>query len=287
MDRPEQARRLWHGLETANAVAYFSPECADAAAAVGLQGFWMGYFACRAAPLGAVGPGVVEATFYNFHPDRVRRAIPDAWHRATPDRVIAARSAAAADALRRLLPDGQAERLADAVNETLLDAVAHASSGGRPLFAANRDVPRSDDPVADLWQIATTLREHRGDGHVALLAGAGLDGCEVHVLATATHPDDTDPELYRASRGWSNDDWDAAVERLAHRGLVDGDGRATPAGTDLRARVERRTDELAAEPFSPLTDAALDALLHDLGRAAPAVAADLRFPNPMGLPAPT
>ena len=47
---------------------------------VGLRGFWMGYpFVGRAAPLGAVGPAVVTATFFNFHPEMVRRAIPDAW----------------------------------------------------------------------------------------------------------------------------------------------------------------------------------------------------------------
>ena len=32
-----------------------------------------------AAPLGAVGPGVVVATFYGFHPDFVARAIPEVW----------------------------------------------------------------------------------------------------------------------------------------------------------------------------------------------------------------
>lgn len=39
--------------------------------------------------------------------------------------------------------------------------------------------------MAALWQVATTLREHRGDGHVALLAGAALAGCEAHILFAA------------------------------------------------------------------------------------------------------
>lgn len=84
---PALARSLWHPLETINAVTYFSPECRDASVRLGLKGFWMGYFACRAAPLGAVDPGVVEATFFNFHPDRVRRALPDAWSLAHPEDV--------------------------------------------------------------------------------------------------------------------------------------------------------------------------------------------------------
>ena len=77
---PALARELWHRLEVVNAVTYFSPECRDAATRLGLRGFWMGTRG-RAAPMGSVGAGVVEATFFNFHPERVRRAIPDAWDR--------------------------------------------------------------------------------------------------------------------------------------------------------------------------------------------------------------
>ena len=285
--KPGLARTLWHRLETINAVTYFAPECRDAPADLGLAGFWMGYFACRAAPLGPVGPGVVEATFYNFHPRRVRRAVPEAWARTTPAAVLEVRATAAAAALRRLVPAGGAEELAAGVVAALATVVAAADPAGRPLFAANRDVPRPDDPVADLWQLATTLREHRGDGHVALLAAAGLDGCEVHVLVSAT--DGTDPELFVTSRGWSADDWDAAHARLMARGLVAADGTATPAGRTLRDEIERRTDELAAVPYARLATDDLDRMLAELGPAAARVAAEgeIAFPNPMGLPRPS
>lgn len=283
---PGLARRAWHALECVNAVTYFSPECTAGTTALGLQGFWMGYFANRAAPLGPAGPGVVEATFYNFHPDRVRRAIPDAWSRVDPAVVLDARSAAAAAALRRLLPDGGAERVADAVGRWTEEVIAAASPAGLPLFAANRDVERPDDPVAALWQRATTLREHRGDGHVALLAGAGLDGCEVHVLAAAVTGGGA--ELYQASRGWSPDDWASATERLAGRGLVDSDGTPLDAGRALHAGIEARTDELAARPYAVVGGPALTDALAVLEPAARTIAAggDIRFPNPMGLPAP-
>lgn len=281
------ARRLWHGIEAVNAVIYFSPECIEAPSTLGLEGFWMGYFGCRAAPLGPVGPGVVEATFSNFHPARVRRAIPDAWARVSPGRLLDARAAAAATALRRLLPDGRADALAQQVTDPLRRAIDHASPVGRPLFAANRDVDAPDDPVAALWQTATTVREHRGDGHVALLTGAGLDGCEVHVLASAVAPPGAaGAELYRASRGWSEDDWTRAAERLTTRGLVDDAGSATDAGRALHAGIEDRTDALAAEPLSIFAQHVVEALVADLARVAPALATDLRFPNPMGLPEP-
>lgn len=285
MVEPTVARTLWHRLEALNAVAYFAPECRDAPARLGLHGFWMGYFACRAAPMGAVAPGVVEATFSNFHPSRVRRAIPDAWAAADPSRLVAVRAEAAAAALRRLLPDGGADTLAAQVLPDLERAVDQAAPAGRPLFAANRDLPPLADPVAMLWQTATTLREHRGDGHVALLLGADLAGCEAHVLFAAC--EDVAPELFQQSRGWSADDWASARDGLAARGLLHGDGTPTVAGRRLRSEVERRTDELCAPPYRVL-DERLDELLDVLGRAAEAVvsAGEILFPNPMGLPHP-
>ncbi len=53
-------------------------------AAAGLRGGWMGYFASRSAPMGAVSAEVVAAVFHNFQPAMVRRAIPDAWRYSTP-----------------------------------------------------------------------------------------------------------------------------------------------------------------------------------------------------------
>jgi hypothetical protein len=110
-----------------------------------LRGFWSGYFAGRAAPLGPVAPAVVVATFFNFAPSMVARAIPDAWAVTDPDRVWAARRAGAAEALRRVDP-GVAERAAQLVPR-LARAVDAAPGAGRPLFAATRSAGWSDDPV--------------------------------------------------------------------------------------------------------------------------------------------
>lgn len=279
------SRVMWHHLEVVNAVTYFAPECLQAQADLGLKGFWMGYFAARAAPMGAVEPGVVEATFFNFHPQRVRRAIPDAWALARPAEVLAAREASAARALRRLLPAGEADELAGAVLNDLRSVIDDADSGGRPLFAANRDVEATDDQVGALWQTATTLREHRGDAHVGLLQGAELDGCEAHVLFAAT--EGVAPQLFLESRGWSTEDWRAAVVRLAERKLVLADGSATPAGHRQRRDLEARTDALAMAPYRALRPGGIDTLIEVLHEPVRKIAAaEIRFPNPMGLPVP-
>ncbi len=286
MTDPRLARTMWHRLEPINAVIYFSPEPAEAAVRLGLKGFWMGYFAFRAAPMGPVDAAVVEATFFNFHATRVRRAIPEAWTHAGPEAMVEARSSAASAALRRLLSDEGAERTAAAVLPALESAIDGAVAAGRPLFAANRDVPRPADPVAALWHAATTLREHRGDGHMSLLASAGLDGCES--LALFARCRDLPAELFFVRRGWSPDEWQAALDHLTSKGLVAADEAPTPAGRELHLDVEHRTDELAAAPYARLGDEAVRDLLVTLEEAQRSiVAADaIPFPNPMGLPPP-
>ncbi|MFI0485397.1 hypothetical protein [Actinomadura sp. 9N215] len=275
------ARDFWVVLEPLHSVTYFSPECIDGNKDVGLKGFWMGYFGSRGAPLGPAPSGVIEATFYGFHPGRVRRAVPDAWTFASPENILRMREATAAKALRRLA-QGFDEVAAEAVPR-LRTAVEAADAAGRTLFAANRDLTLPDDPVAALWQLATTLREHRGDGHVAVLTAEGLNGLEANVLASAVG--NVPVELLLQSRGWSREEWDEAAEALAARGLVDGEG-ATEAGRSLRADIERRTDALAVPPYRALNDpGSLHRMLAPFTRAV-VDGREMPFPNPIGLPRP-
>ena len=81
---------MWWVLEPYHAVVYFAPEVSSAWRSARLAGFWMGYIASRAAPLGPAPAALAEATFYNFHPSRIRRAIPDAWELSTPETVLLA-----------------------------------------------------------------------------------------------------------------------------------------------------------------------------------------------------
>jgi len=263
-------------------VTYFATECREALSAVGLRGFWMGYFGARAAPLGTAGPGLVTATFYNFHPDMVRRSIPDAWGYASPPAILAARRASAAAVLRRLCPTVD-EAAAFAVASSAL-VVERADPAGRALFAANRGLDRPEDEVEALWQDCTSLREHRGDGHVAVLVAEEIDGCEAHLLQAAASG--VADQLLRDNRGWSPEEWHDAAGRLATRGLL-RDGTLSEAGTALHRHVERRTDELAAHPYAALGARELDDVLRALGAVAQVIvrAGAIPFPNPMGLAA--
>ena len=278
------ARSLWLRLETIHAVTYFSPESAEAASAAGLLGFWMGYFGFRAAPMGPVGAGVVEASFFNFAPGFVQRWVPQVWHHATPEALLDARRTAAADTLIRLYP--AVAEVARRVNPTLEAAVGRSVGAGRPLFAANRLLRCPDDPAAALWHWCTCLREHRGDGHVSALTAAGLDGLQAHILI-ATEQGNSAEDLQR-TRGWTSADWDAGVQRCRSAGLM-GDEGLTTRGHELRSRIEATTDRLALAPFAALTPGEhhqlMDAL-HPLALAI-SVSGTIRYPNPMGLPAVT
>jgi hypothetical protein len=276
------ARSLWLRIETLHAVTYFGEETQEAGRSLGVSGFWMGYFGFRAAPLGPVGPGVVDAAFANFAPTFVRRWVPEVWATASPEDLLAERSRAAAATLRRVAPD--LEAAARAAAPFLDAAIADGSAIARPLFAANRDATLPEDPVAALWQRCTTLREHRGDGHVAALAAAGVDGLEAHVLIALDLG--TDPVDLQRTRGWTADDWALAVDRLHHRNLVDHEGALTDTGRELRRSVEHTTDHLASGPWQHLDEVERTRLVELLTPAAAAVsgAGILRYPNPIGLP---
>jgi hypothetical protein len=282
---PGVARRLWRILEPYHAVTYFADEARQAFKDAGLRGFWMGYFAGRAAPMGAVGPGVVTATFFGFRHSMVARALPDAWSFASVADVLAARLKGADLALRRLLGDMVHEPAVAEAADLARRAAEAGGRPGRPLFAANADLPWPTEPHLALWQATTLLREHRGDGHVVALTAAGLDGCESHVTLVAAGA--LDREVLQPARGWTDEEWQNAVARLQARGWLDGDGRITDAGRTGRQEVERRTDELALGPWRALGDEGAARVLELATPFARELADRGAFPvpNPIGVPA--
>lgn len=264
---PMMARKMWRTLEPYHGLIYFAPEAAAAYEALGVMGF-DGYFASRAAAMGAVPAEVVIATFYNFNPERVREAIPRAWRAADPEQLVAARLGAADAALRRALGDaldGSEVARAAALARIAADA---CSPEGRPLFAAQSSLAWPDVPHLELWHAISLLREFRGDGHLAALVDAGLNGIEALVFHAASG--EVPRAALQTTRGWSDDAWGAAIVRLADRGLVHADGGFTDAGSALRQHVEDRTDALAMAPWTALGADACDelrALVRPLSRA--------------------
>lgn len=289
-----RARQLWTLFEPIHLISYFTAEPRQAFEQVGVRGFWRGYFAGRAAPLGEVGAAPVIAVFFSFAPVMVARALPASWILITPREALAVRQAGAVTALRRLLDeDGITPESVAAAADRLAGAAASLHPGGHALGAANGDLPVPGEPLARLWHAATVLREHRGDGHTAALVTADLDGAEALALRAGVDLAAGGAHSRRSSgwtrdqmqplRGWTDADWTDAVARLTDRALLRPDGMATVAGTELYQAVEDATDQAAARPWSGPADANAVELADLLRPIARACAAALPFPHPAAL----
>jgi hypothetical protein len=255
-DAALRARKTWRTAEPVHGMIYFVPEAATAYARLGITGR-AGYFASRAAPMGAVSSEVVVSTFFNFNPELVHAAIPRAWEAATPAALVAARFDAADAAFRRVLGDsvvGSEEmRRAAALLRTAAEEAAQRTEG-RPLAAGHAEVAWPDAPHLVLWHAQSVLREYRGDGHVAQLVTHGLSGLEALVTHAAVC--DVPAPVLKSTRAWSDEAWDEAADALRGRGWLErGDGlRFTEWGAAQRRAIEDGTDVLAAAPYGALGD---------------------------------
>lgn len=219
----------------------------------------------------------------------VAKAVPRCWKTVAPLTLCRVRAIAAGEALSEACSVATRSDLVAAL-PLLRRAVAASDVAGRTMAAANRAVwptistALGTGGLAEAWQACTTLREHRGDGHVAALVAHGVGGIDAHLLAVGTKG--VPSEVFRDNRGWNEDEWDGATSRLVSRGLLHTDGRATDAGRTLHAAVEEETDRLAAPPYAGFGDTAVIDLHGSLAACAREVAASgvLPFPNPMGLP---
>lgn len=278
------ARAMWERFEPVHQLVYFAPEVRKGLEDLGLRGYWTGYFALRAAPLGPVPAAVATGCFYVFHPDRAARALPEAWALASPRQVIEARERAVDAAMTSLYgTDAIASaELAEAA-DLAWEAACAADTAGRVLGAANQALPRPAEPHVRLWQAATTLREHRGDGHVAVLVGRRLGPVEALVLKSATG--ETDAALQRRIRQWDAEEWHAAMTELRRRGWIDEEGHLTEAGAAAHDLVEADTDAAAAAPWQALGTDATTRLAHLLEPLARRVMDSGIVPtgNPVGL----
>ena len=274
------ARRFFDRLEPVHAVTYFAPEARAALDGLGYKGFWMGYFAARSAPFGAVAPEVVTAAFYNFAPHRVAKALPAAWDIAPPAAALQARTESAVAALRRYGVGGGDDVVTAA--ELAAKAARSAPMDGRALFAANAALDWPDEPLAKLWHATTLLREQRGDGHVAVLTASGISGRESNVLHAAAGR--VPREMIMRSRDYDDEQWRFYSDRLAERGLLDGDD-LTDAGRALKQRIEDGTDRLSLPVLDSLDDDEVEALFRALTPITGKVVAggDVPAATPMGL----
>lgn len=247
-------------LEPIHGMVYFTPHGPLIYDALGLKGR-QHYFAPRVAALGAASAEVTISTFYNFSPTLVRAAIPSAWDIAIPATVLDARLRVVDTSLREaggaLIGSAEVKTAAQLAKRAAL--VAGESLEGRPLFAAHAQLPWPDDDHLVLWHAQTLLREFRGDGHIALLVSEGLSGIEALITHAATGL--VPAAVLQSMRGWTDDEWNAGIDGLRTRGLLNEDALTfTAAGEAQRAHIEARTDSLSAAPYEAIGEEGCKAL---------------------------
>ncbi len=249
------ARRLRDALEPIATQGWWSRPAGERLTALGVD-FLPGYVWGRAAGLGTPTAAVVASTFGVFDPDLIAAVYESGRAIVAREDILAARAEGAAASVASVATDPECAATADA----LLAALDDLDALGRPLFGGLRSLPVPSSPPGRLWRAAELVREHRGDGHLAVLVGAGIDAVEANVLT----------ELwlgygigeYSATRGFGPDALAAAVVSLEARGWTTG-AVLTDAGRAARAALEEATDVSQASliaavgaDLEPIVDAA-------------------------------
>lgn len=244
----DPARALAAALEPVTGQVYFSPECHANYERLGFapsRGEFNGvmapdgpaYFTSRGSLMGQVQGHVVAAAFAVFNPAVVVPSVAHGWSLTDAATVFAARDDGGIGQLVRLL--GDAPEGAPRARDLLRRATAPLRPEGRPLFAGLLSQRTPDSLLGEVWRLGDMLREYRGDSHTAAWISAGFTACEIGVVSELYWG--LPVRSYSRTRGWTDDDYAAAMDRLERDGLVAGDG-LTARGRDARESVEIATD---------------------------------------------
>jgi hypothetical protein len=275
--RNQLVRKAIAPLRSVYAASIVAPEAIAAMRSLGLEG-QQGYFGVRTAALGVVPLEVVQAVFYGHSPAFILSAGEGVWEKTSPPELLRAISESLHHSLGPVVVT--LGKPAEELTAMLREAAERASQRpeGRALFAANASLPWPDEVHLQLWHAHVLLREWRGDGHNALLIGAGLsglDGLLVHA-AWAGLP----LTAIAASRQWTADDCAPAIAELQSRGwLTHGEpATITDEGRRRRDAIEDATDEADQFAYGAFSDEELSRLVGLAAQVGEAVAAGVVRP---------
>jgi hypothetical protein len=257
----DAARALARVIEPIVGQVFFARECHERYVALGFNPSPGGskdgvafpdgaaYFTSRGSALGQAPGELVAAAFGVFNPEVVVPAVSYGWTLTDAATIADERLLGAVEQLTRLL--GQRPEGIDRANALLARATDPLEPWGRALFAGTLAQPLPGTPLGDLFRLGDRLREFRGDSHIAAWVAAGFDAVEIGLL---TEPYWGIPSrTYVRTRAWSDEQLDAADERLTRGGLFAG-GVLTDAGRHAREAIELATDAQMAPAIAALGD---------------------------------
>lgn len=248
MSRTPLSRVLAGALEPVTGQVYFSPECHSNYEKLGFapsRGEFNGvmapdgpaYFTSRGSVMGHVPGEVVASAFGVFNPHVVIPAVTYGWTLTDERTICDARDNGAIGQLHRVL--GETPAGADRARELLQRANSPLRPEGRPLYSGLRSMHLPDSLMGQVWRLGDMLREYRGDSHTAAWISAGFTACEIGIVSELYWG--LPIKSYSKTRGWSDDDYAEAIERL-ERDSVIADGTLTTHGREQREKIELATD---------------------------------------------
>ncbi|NDZ97617.1 hypothetical protein G3I13_21475 [Streptomyces sp. SID6673] len=253
----QTARKAYESIEPFHVLAYFNRGLRAAQEDTGLDGHGF-YVGARASPMGECHASVVTSSFYNFASDLIATSW-DAARAVGLEKVAARRVQMLDEQLRSILGDRIGDTEIVELTNRYRELAEGLPFGGRPLASAWAAATPPDEPHVALWHAIAVLREWRGDNHIAVLVNHDLDALDAVIFHEAELPDPTirrrtlGRKLIQLTRGWSDDDWDASVDRLIGRGLatrVESGERLTDAGLDVYRAIEDETDAITAQAWA-------------------------------------
>ena len=253
----QTARLAYDTLEPFHVLAYFSPRLMPAQDDLGIA-LPSIYVGGRGAPLGNCSAAVVTSAFYNFSPTMIETS----WAEATRvglDKVTDKRNQVLDETLRDVLGDRLDNPEISELAEGFRALAVDLPFTGRPLAAAWAAAEAPEAPHLRLWYAIAVLREWRGDNHIALLVDHGLDGIDAGVFHEADLGDPSirrrvlGRKMFQMTRGFDDSQWDASLDRLVARGLVeraDDAHRLTASGLELYRKLEDETDRITGSAWA-------------------------------------
>ncbi len=236
----ERTRTLRNVCEPIGANVYFAPEAFQRYAALGLTDYGSAYFCSRSASMGVLAGMVVTSAFGVFSPAVVVSAVDKGWSITTREPLLQARYDGATASLRRLLGEPDPRSIARAV-ELLQRGLEAADHAGHAIYAGLRSLPWPDDPIGQLWRCCDLVREHRGDSHISVWTKALVRPIEIQLMSELQLG--IPLKTFSATRGWTIEQMDAALDGMRSKGWVEGDA-FTPEGRAFRDRIESDTDAM-------------------------------------------
>ena len=233
------ARRLRDAIEPLACQSIWSEEAADRYVELGLDDWFAAYVWERTAALGTPPTALAVMAMGVWNADLIGPLFEKAVAAISREDIVATRLTAPGVTVRRLLGNIDAE--AAPVVEALRRGIEAADATARPLFAGLTAEPWPEDVAAQLVHACHLLREHRGDSHLAVCAAAGLDPVEMNILTELYCG--YQPLTYTATRGWTQEQMTAALQRLRERGMV-SESSLSEEGLRFRGRLEAQTDAM-------------------------------------------